>query len=106
MTKPEPPEDARPDELRARLREHLQTYPGLTVCAIARALGIEKSSVKTRLKAMHADGEAVPETTPKTATTKGPVTTWTVTDSRITNPDAAVTAARKETSWGSGSASA
>jgi hypothetical protein len=71
--------EAPADDLRARIREHLTTYPGLTECSIARALGVAKSSVKYRLKAMREDGEAVPETTPKTATTKGPVTTWTVT---------------------------
>ena len=93
MASPEPTAD----ELRDRIREHLRAYPHLTVCAIARALKVETASVRYRLKAMHADGEAVPETTPKTATTSKPVTTWALTghDSRITNPDAA-TAARKD----------
>lgn len=67
------------DEPRVRVHRHMKKYPGLTANQIARALGVADSSVRKLLKAMEADGEAQPETTPKSADTSKGVTTWTAT---------------------------
>ena len=64
------------DELRVRIRRHLLQHPGLTSFEIARALKVGEVVVRRRLKAMEADGEAEPETTPKGPATSTPVTRW------------------------------
>lgn len=67
------------DELRVRIHRHLKKYPRLTATEIARALGAPDSSLRKLLRVMEADGEAMPETTPKSADTSKPVTRWTAT---------------------------
>lgn len=66
-------------ELRVRIHRHLKTYPCLTANQVARALDAPDSSVRKLLLVMEADGEAMPETTPKSADTSRPVTRWTAT---------------------------
>lgn len=66
-------------ELRVRIRQHLVRHPRLAANEIARALGAPDSSVRKLLKVMQEDGEAKPETTPKSADTSRPVTRWTAT---------------------------